>query len=351
MKTRGQVTLRIAFGVAVLLFTVAGPLGVFQASGAQVQRRGLELADPAASAVTTYRLFFTGNSTGNIGSIRLQLCTNDPFYETPCTVPSGLDATGAILTAQSGMTGFTIDPSSTANDILLTRPLAPGTTVPASYTFRNITNPDATGALYGRIMTYSSTDGTGSAVDYGGLAVRIEPSVVSIQTEVPPYLLFCVGITFTARIWESATGDYIDFGVLAPNKTGTGQTQMVVATNAADGFIIAVQGSTMTSGVNVIEPLISPDASRKGVSQFGLNLRANSTPAVGANPTGYGLSAVVTAKYNQADYFSFNSGDVIVQATEPDVAKYVISYITNVSSTQSPGIYVSTLQYIATASF
>jgi hypothetical protein len=107
----------------------------------------------------------------------------------------------------------------------------------------------------------------------------------------------------------------------------------------------------MTSGVNTLPQLSTPDVSRIGTSQFGMNLRANSTPAVGQNPNGLGLSGVVSANYNQPNFYTFNSGDVLISATDPDLEKYTVSYIANVSKNQAPGIYVSSLTYIAVASF
>lgn len=352
MTIRKRFIVRVASGTAALLLLVAGLFAVPHASAGQFDSRGLQLGDSAMGLMTSYRFFFTGVTTTDIGSIRLQLCSNDPFPETPCTPPTGLDFTGSTLSDQGGMIGFTVDPSSTVNEVLLTRVPAPGLTTPSYYEFTDVVNPDTPGSYYARITSYASTDGSGPALDYGGIAIDIDPpGGLMVETEVPPFLLFCVGNTITASDCATATGNYIDFGEFASTTTATGRTEMVVATNAADGFIITVLGTTLTSGTNTINKLATADVSRRGVSQFGLNLRANASPPGGQNPSGYGLSAVVSSKYNQPNYYAFNSGDILVSATDPDFMKYVASYIVNVSTNQAPGVYVSTLQYIALASF
>jgi hypothetical protein len=250
------------------------------------------------------------------------------------------------------MTGFTVSPATTANELILTRATPIATVVGSvSYAFGNIHNPTNEGTLYARLETFASTDATGASHDAGGLAVSYLQNALSIQTYVPPYLLFCVANTIQGQDCETAQGNYIDFGDFSTTKTSVGQTQMVVATNAEFGFLVAMQGTTMTSGTNVIPAMTAPDVSRAGVSQFGLNLRANSTPSAGQDPQGLGLSAVVSSKYNQQNFYAFGSGDVLVQATDPDIAKYTVTYVTNIDKSQAAGVYVSTLTYITTASF
>ena len=351
MKIRRRRSFALVFVTAALLAIAAGPLSLFRVTGAQISERGVRISDSRVGEVATYRFYFTGKSTGSIGSIRLQLCSNDPFPETPCTAPGGYDLAGASLASQGGMTGFSVDPSSTANDVVLTRTAAPGSVAPSHYEFTGVTNPAASGTYYGRILTYASADGSGAAVDAGGLAMVVEPSDFMIETYVPPYLLFCIGNTIVGQDCNTASGNYVDFGELAANKTSSGRTQAIAATNAKFGFTIAVQGTTMASGTNVIPALASPDVSRQGVGQFGLNLRANSTPSSGQDPQGLGLSAVIQPKYNQPNFYSFTPGDVLVRATNPDMQKYTVTYVINVAKGQSPGYYVSTLTYIALASF
>lgn len=349
---RRQYIVPLVSGLTALLLLAAGLFSAFRAESLQITTRGVKLSNNHASAQSTYQFFFTGKTTNPIGSIRLQLCANDPFPEEPCTAPVGLNVSGATLTNQTGMTGFSVSgTASTANEIILTRAATPGSTGPSSYTFSSVTNPTDTGTLYVRIMTYSSTDATGTARDSGGIAINIGPSPIAVSTYVPPYILFCVASTISAYDCKTTQGNYIDFGELTTTRTASGQTQAVAATNAKYGFSIAVQGTTMASGTNALNALTVPDVSRQGVSQFGMNLRANTTPSGGQDPQGLGLSAAVAPNYSKPNFFSFKSEDVIVSATSPDVAKYTITYIVNVPKGQAPGYYVSTLTYIALATF
>lgn len=340
--------------VAVISCFMVGSLFVLAqtASGAEFTSRDLTMTDNVVGHVSDYKLSFSGQSGGMVQSVRLQLCSNDPFPGLPCTPPSGLDFQTASLTQQTGMTGFTISAGTTSNELILTR-TSPAATIPGkvSFSFSTIHNPTTPGTIFGRLETFATNNASGLRHDGAGLAVAYLPSDLAIESCVPPYLLFCVGNTIQALDCDTAQGNYVDFGELSPQKTSTGQTQIVAATNADFGFTIAVQGTTMTSGTNALAALVSPDVSRQGTSQFGFNLRANSTPNIGKDPEGLGLSAVITPKYSQPNFYAFTSGDIIVQATNPDMQKYTASYVINIAKDQAPGVYVSTLTYIALASF
>ncbi len=329
--------------------------GVFLLStpvyGVQVQDRSLKIQSSVASTVNTYLLSFEQQTTSSVGSIRVQFCDNDPLIGQPCSAPSGFSLSSAVLAAQTGMTGFSIDPASTINELILTRtPSIDPAPVIATYALNSVQNPDTEGTYFVRVETFASIDATGISVDYGGIAFRINGSL-NIQTEVPPFLLFCVANTIQPYDCGTAVGNYIDFGNFSSSRTATGQTQALVATNAEFGYTIRSLGTTLTSGINTIPALTTQDISRVGVSQFGMNLRANSTPSTGIDPQGPG-SASAVAGYNTQNFYKFVPGDVIVSWPTTDSYRlYTITYIVNVDRNQQPGIYVSTLQYIALASF
>jgi hypothetical protein len=262
----------------------------------------------------------------------------------------GFDLSAATLNAQTGITDFTISPLSTANELILTR--APDV-VPAgsvSYTLDTVINPTPTATYFVRVETFASDDATGSNIDSGGLAYYIN-TPLNLNATVPPFLLFCVGTNIPAFDCSTATGDFIDFGELSSTGSKTGHTQMLIATNVDTGYTISVQGTTLTSGTNVINALSSNDVSKPGVSQFGLNLRANNTPNTGTNPQGPGLGTY-TGNYGQRDFFRFNNGEVIASGTNPeDYRRYTTTYLVNITKNQPAGIYVSTMTYVALANF
>jgi hypothetical protein len=250
------------------------------------------------------------------------------------------------------MTGFTVHGAfTTANELVLTR--TPGPTSPAtvSYELGGVTNPSTPGTYYGRLETFTTTDASGPSYDAGGLAFAFVGDDLSIHTYVPPYLAFCIGNTIPNEDCAAAEGNYIDLGELSPTRTATGQTKLLVATNADYGYSITALGTTLTSGINVIPAITSPDVSRPGTSQFGLNLRANSTPSSGSDPAGMGRGNP-TADYNIPNRFKFASGDMLASYNNPDYYRmYTASYVVNVSREQAAGVYVTTLTYIALATF
>ncbi len=338
-------------GLPLLILLVVVSQYLFApAYGAKLGPRSLSLGDSGNSVSTNYTLNITIPSNTMIGSVKLRFCSNDPIPDNPCTIPGGLDVSQASITDQSGMIGFTKSPATDANTFVMTRPPAIATAGKAYYSFSPIINPSSPGSYFIRIQTYASSDGTGPASDFGGVAFAITNNV-SITATVPPYLLFCTAITISGQNCANASGDYIDFGNLSPTRTNSATSQLLAATNAALGYAVTVDGTTMSSGNNVITALASGDVSRPGTSQFGFNLRANVTPSGGNNVSGPGNS-VAAANYNQPNNYRFAPGDTIISTTAPDdVRVFTSNYIVNVSAVQPAGIYVSTVSYICLANF
>lgn len=339
--------------LVISLLFLAGLLYVLfpKAYGAELPSRSLTISDNRVNVSSTYQLGFNIPASETLGSIELQICASNPIPSQPCTVPAGFDISSAVLADQSGETGFTVLSSGTdTNTIVLTRTPAvtPGGDV--SYTFQGVTNPSSAGPYYGRIQTFPTSDASGPDTDFGGLAININ-NPLSISTTVPPFLLFCAGITITNFDCGTASGSYVNFGNFSGNSTSSAQTQMVTATNAATGYDMYVYGTTMTSGNNTINAMKTADLSRPGISQFGLNLVGNQTPNVGLNPTGPG-PATPTNGYNQANLYKFLPGDLIASSNQPsDYNKFTASYIVNIPSNQSVGVYVTSLTYLCMANF
>jgi hypothetical protein len=348
-KVRKLVTTpRLAVALAALLIGV-GLLHVMTASAAQLPSRSIMLGHASPGASDTYVLGFNVPQNETLGSVSLQFCAESPLVGQPCTLPAGMDISGATLTSQTGTNDFSLL-SSSGTTLILSR--APGSYGPGNlnFTLAGITNPASPGSYFGRILTYASTDGTGSYTDYGGLAFAIN-NAVNISTVVPPYLYFCVGIFISGADCTTATGDQIDFGDFSTAVASVAQTQMVAESNADTGYSIVASGNTLTSGVNTIPGLTTGDVSRPGVSQFGLNLVANSDPQVGQNPFGSGVGAP-TLGYGSPNIYKFVPGDTVVSVPLPDAEReYTTSYVANVAKGQAPGVYVTTLTYIATGGF
>lgn len=311
--------------------------------------RSVTISDPRVSAITRQDFRFSFPSYQSVGSIKFEYCENSPFVGNPCDMPSGLNVGSANLTGQTGETGFTIMSPTSANRITLTRTAVNTTGVPVTYSFSNIQNPDTVNkTVYVRISTYNSTDATGSTIDEGTVVYSTARNL-SVNGYVPPYLTFCVGVTVSIDC-SSAAGYQLDFGELVTNTTRTLKSEYSGASNDAAGFSTSLAGVTMTSGNNTIDPLVSPRGSQTGTSQFGLNLRANSSPGIGAEPQGPGSSAPVS-QVGTSNQFFFGNQVISTSPVSTDFTKFTVSYIVNVPSTQRPGVYVTTLTYIASAAF
>ncbi len=333
----------------VLLSCLLFPLRSVLAIGG-LDDRSDKISTSVAGATATHSIQFTTTKPAiTLGSIEFEFCSNDPLPGTACTIPVGLDLTGVTLT-QSGNTGFSIHASSTANRILLSRvPALPSFAV-STYTFDSAINPSSGGSYYIRLRTFSSNDGTGSSVEDGGLVFVIS-SGVNVSAEVPPYLRFCVGITITSLDCASATSYLIDLGELSSSQAKKASTEFLVATNATFGYSITMSGTTLTSGNNTISALAIPTGSAPGSNQFGINLRANSNPSIGADPVGPGTGNI-SGDYNSPNLFKFITGDIITTSPgSTDNRKYTVSFLTNISPSQQPGYYATTLSFICLANF
>lgn len=336
--------------ILVLLIMVVPVVFINQTRAAEVTSRRIALGTSTVSAVTTYDISFDIISVTDVGSIVLEICDNTPLETVPCTPSPGFDWNLATFSGQTGETGFSVHGNTTASRIVLGRAPAAPTPGPVSYSFTNVPNPSTLGTHYLRISTHITDDGTGAFTDRGGAAFSLN-SGVDVSTFVPPFLEFCVGVAITSSDCSVVTGSNINFGNFSDASTAFATTQMVGATNGVGGYTVSVDGTTMTSGNNTIAALSGTGPSNTGVSQFGLNLRNNSSPNVGQNVTGLG-SGAVRPNYNSVDNFRFNDGEqVAFSPLSTDYNKYTVSYIVNINTNQAPGVYATTISYIALATF
>ncbi len=337
----------VAFMLVTPLF---GLLLTKHAAAAELTRRSIVVASPIAGVVTNHTYKFRVNTAITIGSIEVEYCTNSPFIGTSCDAPSGFSLTAASMGTQTGLTGFSIHPSSTTNKLILTRiPVAVTPVANTEITVEDITNPSTVHqTVFVRISTFASNNASGIRGDRGTV-VYSTASGLAVGGYVPPYLKFCVGIT-VALDCSSTVGNYLNFGELSSTATRAVTSQFAVSTNDPTGYVATLSGLTLTSGNNVI-PAINPSGpSRTGVSQFGLNLRANSNPGVGADKVGQG-TATINPNYDVSNEFRFENGTITSGVKSTDFNVFTVSYIANISPTQPTGVYISTITYIATVSF
>ena len=327
----------------------------------------------AAGVAANHQFTFTmGSTAATVGSVRFEYCTN-PSITTGCTAPTGINASAATFGNETGsaITGFSMG-ARTSNSFILTRTAAATTGTPtAVLQANNITNPTANNTtFFVRITVYTAAAGGGSIVDQGSVAASTaEP--IALTGVMPESLIFCTGATVNANCTTTTPGTISFNQQFSPSDTAVATSQMSASTNAGTGYVITVNGATLTSGANTISGLstAATAASTRGTSRWGMNLKANttstSTVATGAEITP--VSDAVDYKgqpitgYNTVDTFKFVSGDTVANSAYDGTTNttlgptnsqiYTATYMTNVAGNQRPGTYTTTLTYICTPTF
>lgn len=325
--------------IALLVATLSLASFSQAASALPIVNRKVTIGSSAPSASTTYTFTFTVPSVTVLQSAEFTACTT---ASGACTTPTGFSATSSTLPSQpvnlGDASGWVVD-TATAGSLRLSK--AGNVAAPTgnqTVTFGNVTNPSATNStFYMRMTTYSASNWTG-AVDTGNVATSTagQITVTAIVDEA---------LTFTLA---AAT---VALGTLTTSTTGSGTSSMTASTNASTGYSITASGATLTSGTNTITALASPTASSINNKQFGLNLMANATPAVGAGVSGTGTGTAATG-YNTANSYKFVTGDTVASAALPTNSNtYTVSYIANIDGVTAAGGYSTILTYVATANF
>ena len=319
--------------------------------------------------VVKHNFNFTLPSSTSVGSIKFQYCTTASGGT--CVVPTGLVTTASTLSAQSGVTGFTLN-NTTNGAPYLTRVSASVTgPIITSYTLSTVTNPTATNyTFFVRISTYASIDTTGASTDTGNVTASTATQILLTGT-MPESLVFCagqaIGLTNSVPDCSTVSTGAVAFDQLfSPVDTATAQSQLAASTNAGSGYSISINGPTLTSGGNQVTQMSTSTTGAHGISQFGLNLKAN-TLTTASQVAGFGLEVAVPSNgtnyrgaaatgYAVVNNFKFTTADVVAASNNggaggSDAQIFTVSYIVNVPGSQPAGTYTSTLTYICTPTY
>lgn len=377
-------------------------LPAHEAYAAQITSRSLTLQDGTnpgslAGGVVKHLFSFTIPTAGAISSIKFQYCTTaDIDIGGACTTPAGLLTTSAALGTQTGITFTSLNNTTNGSPYLTAA--SPITIVTSgggqnnvvSFQLTSITNQNSTNCggtanctFYVRITTYASTNATGSAIDAGTVAASTAVQIQLTGT-MPESLIFCTGGSVGVNgggipDCSTATSGNISFNQLfSPTSTAYATSQMAASTNATTGYVITVEGTTMTSGSNTIAAIGGTSAlSAPGTGQFGLNLM-HDTATDTLSPALSPLSADVSPAPNGTNYmgkpkttfgtggnaatakYAFTAGSLNSIAASDngtgtgaptDAQIFTTTYIVNVSGSQVAGTYATTLTYICTPTF
>lgn len=214
--------------------------------------------------------------------------------------------------------------------------VAPGDKLIISYSGTNSVNPSSPGSYAIAI--------SGSFGDSGSITVNIiTNSQVSITATVPQSLTFSISDNSISFGSLSAVSARYASGTFAGQATEVEAHNIIVGTNASNGYTMTVNGNTLTSGGNTISAIGNTNsASSVGTEQFGLRMSAS------------GGTGAVVVPY-AASGFAFNTAglpDQVATSTSASAnTTYSARYLANITSSTEAGAYTATLTYVATANF
>ncbi|MDB5169763.1 MAG: exported protein of unknown function [Candidatus Saccharibacteria bacterium] len=165
------------------------------------------------------------------------------------------------------------------------------------------------------------------------------------NTDRTPFLEFVVNNT------------NLDIGELTSSTTKTATATFAVKTYLSSGYTVTQTSPGPTNGAYALAGMSSPAASAAGTEQFGINLKANTSPATfGANPTQNPDATFshgqVSSGYNTSNQFKYVQNDTIAYSDQSSgETDYTISYIFNVSNLTAGGTYTLHHVLVATATF
>lgn len=152
----------------------------------------------------------------------------------------------------------------------------------------------------------------------------------------------------------TVNGGDLSFGNFSSTTTATMTTTFSVLNYTSFGYVVQIVGTPPTNGATTIEPMATTGPPQVGVSQFGINLVANTIPSsVGANPNngqfGFGQ---VAPNYATSNEYRYVSGDTIALGPKSSgLTTYTITYMVNVPGLTPGGQYVSQQTLIVTGTY
>lgn len=360
-------------------------------------------------AKTKYTFNFNLSSTGNIGSAAIMFCQT-PFIGTTCATPTNMDVSTVTTMSQGGFNAgaFSVDTAYVANAnyfaapnicngttpfrqncILVKRSSAVSETSNTNVTLTfglggtgtdYIKNPTTAGTYYARIATFTDTaygSGTPSnTVDEGAVAFAIVGNGIDITSKVQEQLAFTVSSAASTPTAACNTlganaglplGD--SNGVLNTTNQYDARSYWRVYTNASNGTAIQYSGDTLKTvgGLSISPAGSTAIVTTAGTEKFGLGLDSTDTTPAGAG-SGYTLSTLNSfGQYGQANgtlgsagtKFAFETTSItspvtMVSQTTPGPITCetgAVRYVANVGTTTKPGIYRTSITYIATPTF
>lgn len=341
-----------------------------QVLAAQVTARSIKISSSLADANNVmYGVGFTTATTGNVGGIVIDFCSNTPIVGDSCTAPGGFDVNESTLTvnAQSGITGLSVDAATTANKLILARTASSISSGTAVYfdlgnTTNALHNPTANASFYARIYTYATTaaaqghnQGTPTGyADYGGIAMSTA-SIINITARVMEQLTFCVYNTTCGDDPSITIGHAVGTAtVISETAIDVADVNFSISTNANGGASIRMKGDTLKSGSNDINAAGTPAVTFvAGTEAFGLRIATPGTNITATSPYNgaagdYGL--VVTGGGSN-DVTATYGGQIAALSGPVNSSVTTVRFAATASATTAAGTYTAAEQLLAFGTF
>lgn len=166
------------------------------------------------------------------------------------------------------------------------------------------------------------------------------------NTDRQPYIQFIVNNT------------NVDLGTLTPTSTKTATASFSVKAYLSHGYSVINASNPPTNGDYTMHAITVPAGSAVGTEQFGINLVANTNPAVpGSADPSYAPDATfsfgqVSPDYSQSNIYKYVKGDAVAYSTASSSdTKFTISYLFNISNVTPGGSYIVRHVLVATATY
>lgn len=162
-----------------------------------------------------------------------------------------------------------------------------------------------------------------------------------------------------------------NMGVIDTDTTGTATNYIKVRNYLSSGYVLQITGAAPNQGTHTLHTSPTPSTSQPGTEQFGINLAANTTPHIGADPVqvpsgtfsfGHVISDDDVADgddpngdgsfYNLDGFFAYKNGDIVARSDRSTgETDYTMSMIINVSNVTPGGRYSANFSAVAVPTF
>ena len=149
----------------------------------------------------------------------------------------------------------------------------------------------------------------------------------------------------------------VDLGVQNISSATTGTATFTVKAYLASGYVVTTISDPPKNASYTMANMATTAASAPGTEQFGINLRANTSPTtVGADPVQLPDASFsfgqVSGGYNVPNQFKYVKNDVIAYSDKSSgITQYTMTYLMNIKTTTPGGTYVMNHNLVATGTF